>query len=134
METSLDTTNLMLSIIAAASVLEALAVIAVGASGLMAYKRTACVLKQIEARIEPTRTRVNDVLDDLKAVSSTVKEETERIDQAIHETLERVDDTARRVRTQVAVRTSKVVGFVRGVRVAIETLLEDRPARREART
>ncbi len=49
-----------------------------------------------------------------------MKEETERVDHAIHTTIDRVDDTADRVRSNVRAKTSRIVGFVRGVRVAIE--------------
>jgi ABC-type transporter Mla subunit MlaD len=69
--------------------------------------------------------RVNAILDDLKAVSAKVKTETERVDQAIT-TMDRVDDTADRVRSNVRVKTSRLVGFVRGVRTAIETMLHTR--------
>jgi hypothetical protein len=40
-----------------------------------------------------------------------------------------VDDTADRVRTNVRVKTSRVVGVIRGIRVAIESMLEHREPR-----
>ena len=52
-----------------------------------------------------------------------MKEETERVDQAIHTTIDRVDDTADRCASNVRAKTSRIVGFVRGARVAIETML-----------
>ena len=55
-----------------------------------------------------------------------MKEETERVDHAIHTTIDRVDDTADRVRSNVRAKTSRLVGFVRGARVAIETMLQSR--------
>jgi hypothetical protein len=55
-----------------------------------------------------------------------VKEETERVDQAIHSTMNRIDDTADRVRSNVRAKTSALVGLVRGLRVAIEALLQTR--------
>jgi phage-related protein len=69
---------------------------------------------------------VNAILDDVRGVTATVKEETNRVDYALRSTINRVDDTAGRVRSNVREKTSRVVGFVRGVRVAIETML--RPA------
>jgi len=57
-------------------------------------------------------------------VSATVKQETERVDHAIRTTIDRVDDTADRMRSHVREKASRVVGLVRGARVAIETLLE----------
>jgi hypothetical protein len=45
------------------------------------------------------------------------------VDLAIHRTMERVDDTADRVRSTVRAKTSWVVGVIRGLRVAIEGVL-----------
>ena len=54
--------------------------------------------------------------------------ETKRIDQAIHRTLHRVDETPDRVRSNVRAKTSWVVGLVRGLHVVLEGLLRSRPA------
>jgi phage-related protein len=70
--------------------------------------------------------RVNAILDDVKGVSATVKAETERVDTAIQSTMERIDDTADRVKSNVRAKTSRLVGVVRGVRVAIEDVLRSR--------
>jgi hypothetical protein len=67
--------------------------------------------------------RVNAILDDLKVVSTKVKEEAERVDTAIRTTMDRVDDTADRVRSNVRAKTSRIVGIVRGARVALEHIL-----------
>lgn len=125
MQGNLDTTNLLLGIMAAVSVLEALLLIGVGVGATMAYRRVMTLVNGIEERqIAPAMARVNAILDNLRNVSATVKEETERVDQAIRATIDRVDDTADRMRSQVRQKTSRVVGLVRGTRVAIETLLE----------
>jgi len=71
---------------------------------------------------------VNAILDDVKDVTAKVKEEADRVDQAIHRTIDRVDDTADRVRSNVRAKTSRVVGFVRGLRVAMEAMLQSRAA------
>jgi hypothetical protein len=125
----LGTTNLMLGIMAAVSVLEALALIGLGVVGFMVYKRVMDLVNTLEARqIAPAMGRVNAILDDVKIVTAKVKEETERVDQAIHRTIDRVDDTADRVRSNVREKTSRVVGFVRGLRVVMETMLHSRAA------
>jgi hypothetical protein len=125
----LGTTNLMLGIMAAVSVLEALALIGLGVAGFMIYKRVMDLVNNIEARqIAPAMGRINEILDDVKIVTEKVKEETERVDEAIHRTIDRVDDTADRVRSNVRAKTSRVVGFVRGLRVAMETMLQSRAA------
>jgi uncharacterized lipoprotein YmbA len=127
MTVNLDTTNLLLGIIAAVSALEALALIGMSVAAFVAYRRVTALVTDIEARhLQPTMARVNAMLDDLKTVSATVKEETERVDHAIRATVERVDQTAHRMRSNVRVKTSRVVGFVLGVRAAVESLLEDR--------
>jgi len=124
MEGNLGTTNIMLGIIAAVSVLEALLVIGVGIAGFVAYRRVMVVVNGLEANhIAPTVARVNAILDDVKGVTAKVKEETDRVDHAIRTTMDRVDDTAERVRWNVRAKTSRVVGFLRGLRVALEGLL-----------
>jgi len=120
----LATTNLILGIIAAVSVLEALVFIGIGVAGFMAYRRVMELINGLEERhVAPAMSRVNAILDDAKAVSMKVKEETERVDQAIRTTMDRVDDTADRVRSNVRAKTSRIVGFVRGARVALESIL-----------
>jgi len=124
MEGNLGTTNIMLGIIAAVSVLEALLVIGVGIAGFIVYRRVMAVVNDLEAKhVAPAMSRVNAILDDVKDVTAKVKEETERVDAAIRTTMDRVDDTAERVRWNVKAKTSRVVGFVRGLRVALEGLL-----------
>jgi len=130
MGSELGTTNLLLGIMAAVSVLEALVIIGIGVAGFMAYRKVMEVVTGIETRqVAPAMARVNAILDDVKAVSAKVKEETERVDSAIHSTMDRIDNTADRVRWNVRAKTSRFVGFVRGLRVAIEGMLHS-----EART
>jgi hypothetical protein len=137
MSGELGTTNLLLGIMAAVSVLEALAVIGMGIAGFMVYKKLTALVDRgmalvegIEARqVAPAMMRVNAILDDVKDVTTKVKEETDRVDHAIHSTIDRIDDTADRVRTSVRAKTGALVAFVRGARIALEGLL-----RSEART
>ena len=130
MSGELGTTNLLLGIMAAVSVLEALVIIGIGVAGFLAYRKVMVLIEGIEARqVAPAMARVNAILDDVKAVSAKVKAETERVDQAIHSTMGRIDDTADRVRSNVRAKTSRIVGFVRGLRVALEGVLHS-----EART
>jgi hypothetical protein len=86
------------------------------------------VVNELESKhVAPAMMRINAILDDVKGVTAKVKEETERVDQAIRTTMDRVDDTADRVRWNVRAKTSRVVGFVRGLRVALEGLLSGPP-------
>ncbi len=120
----LTTTNTMLGIIAGVSVLQALLALGVGFGAYRAYSRVMTLMNDLEARqVAPAMARVNAILDDVKEVSSTVKEETVRVDTAIRTTMDRMDDTADRVRTNVRAKTSRIVGVVRGARVAVEHML-----------
>lgn len=129
MPANLDTTNLLLGIMAVVSVLEALLIVGLAVAGFVAFRRVMNVVNGIEARyVAPAMVRVNGILDDVKNVSAKVKEETERVDQAIHTTMDRVDDTVARVRWNVRAKTSRIVGLVRGARVALASLLQSRAA------
>jgi uncharacterized protein YoxC len=127
MSGELGTTNLLLGIMAAVSVLEGLVIIGIGVAGFIAYRKVMELVTGLETRqVAPAMARVNAILDDVKDVTAKVKEETERVDQAIHDTMDRIDDTADRVRSNVRAKTSWVVGVVRGLRVAIEGMLQSR--------
>jgi len=129
MSGELETTNLLLGIMAVVSVLEALLVIGMGVGGFIAYRKVMALVEGIEARqVAPAMTRVNAILDDVREVSAKVKDETVRVDHVIHNTIGRIDDTADRVRSNVRMKTSRMVGFVRGVRVALEAFLHTRQA------
>jgi len=122
--TNLGTTNIFLGIMAAVSLLEALVIIGIGVAGYLVYRRVMELVNGLEQRqVAPAMARVNAILDDVKVVSTRVKEETERVDQAIRTTMDRVDDTADRVRSNVRAKTSRLVGLMRGVRVAVESML-----------
>ncbi|PYQ74784.1 MAG: hypothetical protein DMG01_19840 [Acidobacteria bacterium] len=128
MSGELGTTNLLLGIMAAVSVLEALLLVGIGVAGVIVYRRVMDLINGLETRqIAPAMARVNAILEDVKGVTTKVKEETERVDHAIRTTMDRVDDTADRVRSNVRAKTSRVVGFIRGLRVAIESMLHAGP-------
>ena len=127
MQPDLGTTNLLLGIMAVVSVVEALVVVGMGVAGWIMYRRVMELVNGLEERhIVPLRARVDAILDDVKIVTEKVKDETDRVDHAIRATMDRVDDTADRVRATVRAKTSRIVGFVRGLRVAIEGILHSR--------
>jgi hypothetical protein len=126
MDGNLGTTNLILGIIAAVSVLEALVLVGAGVAIFLVYRRAMAVVNTMDERyVAPAMLRVNAILDDAKIVSATVKAEANRVDNAIHSTMHRVDDTVDRVRSNVRSKTSRIVGFVRGARVVLETMLNN---------
>ena len=85
MTTDLNTTNVLLGIMAAVSLLEALAILGLSAAGALLYRRVLDVVRGIEARqVAPAVDRVNAILDDVKNVTAIVKDETARIDRLMH--------------------------------------------------
>jgi methyl-accepting chemotaxis protein len=131
MEPNLETTNLLLGIMAAVSVLQALVLIGAAVAGYLAYRKVMRTVDELETRqLAPITAKVNDILLDVKSVSARVSQQTERVDQAIAGTMERVDETAERVRSNVRQRAGRAVGIVQGLRAALVTLLNGGSERR----
>jgi hypothetical protein len=121
---NLDTTNLLLGIMAGVSVLEALLLIGVGIGGFMMYRRVMRLVEDIETRqIAPLREKADAILADVKTVTARVSHQTERVDHAISGTIHRVDETADRVKGSVRDKVNQAVGMLRGVRAVITSLL-----------
>lgn len=120
----LDTTNMWLAIMAVVSVLEALLLIGVGVGGLLVYRRVMQVVNDLETRqIAPVREKVDAILLDVKAVTASVTQQTERVNHAISGTMERVDETADRVKGSVRDRVNQAVGIARGIRAIVMSVL-----------
>ena len=125
---NLDTTNLLLGIMAAVSVLEALLLIGVGVMAYRLYAQAMRTIQEIEARqIAPLVARVNalmlrvdSILVDVKDVTARVTNRTERVDAAIRNTMDRVDETAGRVRSSVSSRVNRVLTLVHTARAAVD--------------
>ena len=120
----LQGTNAALWVMAAVSVLEALLLIGIGVGGFVIYRRVMQLVTDLEARqIAPLREKVDAILGDVKAVTARVNSEAERVDQAIHGTINRVDHTAEHLKSSVMDKVNHAAGVVRGVRAAIVSLL-----------
>lgn len=131
MDGNLGTTNVLLGIMAAVSVLEALLLIGMGIAGFVVYRRVTQLVTDLEIRqIAPLREKVDAILADVKGITARVSQQTERVDHAISGTMDRVDVTAERVKNSVGDRVNQAVGIVRGVRAVLVSLLgtERRPA------
>jgi hypothetical protein len=110
-------------IMAALSILEALLLIGMGIGGYLVYSRVMTLVNDLEARqIAPMREKVDAILVDVKAVTARVAHQTERVDHAVTGTINRVDETASRVRASVFDRVNQAAGVVRGVRAVIASL------------
>ena len=72
---NLDTTNLLLGIMAAVSVLEALLLIGMGIGGFLMYRKVMGLVNDLEARqIAPIREKVDAILVDVKTVTARVSQ------------------------------------------------------------
>jgi methyl-accepting chemotaxis protein len=125
---NLDTTNLLLGIMAAASVLEALLLIGAGVMAYRLYTQAMQTVRELEARqivplvarVDALMTRVDAILLDVKDVTARVSNRTERVDAAIRTTMDRVDETAGRVRSSVSSRVNRVLTLVHTARAAVD--------------
>jgi hypothetical protein len=111
-------------IMAGLSILEALLLIGMGIGGYLVYSRVMTLVQDLEARqIAPIREKVDAILVDVKSVTARVAHQTERVDHAVSGTINRVDETASRVRANVYDKVNQAAGVVRGVRAVIMSLL-----------
>ena len=126
-EGNLNTTNILLGIMAAVSVLQALVLIGVVVLALRLYRQTLQAIRDIEQRqIAPLAASVaallgtvDRILGDVKDVTARVTRQTERVDTAILHTTGRVLDS-------VESRITRIAGLVRGVTYAIQDLFRGR--------
>ena len=125
---NLDTTNLLLGIMAAVSVLEAIVLIGLGIMAYRLYGQTMRAGREIEqrhitplvARVNTLMTRVDAILGDLRDVTARVSTRTERVDSAIQHTMNRVDETAWRVRSSVNSRVQRAVSLFYTMRAVVD--------------
>ena len=120
----LNSLSLPLWIMAAVSVLQALLLVGIGVAAYLAYSRVMTLIADLETRqIAPLRAKADAILADVQAITARVSKQTERVDQAVTGTIDRVDETAARVRAGVHDKVSQAAGVVRGVRAVIMSLL-----------
>jgi methyl-accepting chemotaxis protein len=130
---NLNTTNLLLGIMAAVSVLEALLLIGVGVMAYRLYVQAMRMVQDVEARqiaplvakVNTLMVRVDGILLDVKEITSVVTNRTERVDAAIRSTMNRVDDTASRVRSSVSARIDRVKSLMHVGRAVVDSLFHN---------
>ena len=111
-------------IMAGVGILEMLLLVAIGIGGYRMYTRLMTLASDLETRhVAPVREKVDLILGDVRSVTSRVAYQTEQVDDAITSTIDRVDETAARVRAGVHDKVSQAAGVVRGVRAVIVALL-----------
>ena len=125
MNENLETTNLLLGIMAAVSVLEGLLLIGVIVAAWKLYPRVTTLTERVEADyVQPAMLKVNALIDDVQGIASIVRTDHDRVERAIRHTVDRVDGTAHRLKADVRARTSWLVGTIRGIRVALQDILQ----------
>jgi uncharacterized protein YoxC len=121
---SLDTTNTMLAIIAAVSVLQALVLVGAGIVGLKLYRTATETLRELdEKRVKPLAAKVDGILATVHQLTDRVQRRAEKVEAAIDETVGRVDHTATKVRSSVNDTVRNVSEAVTGIRSAIVNVL-----------
>jgi hypothetical protein len=123
---NLDTTNLLLGIMAVVSVLEALLLVGVGIMAWKLYGQAMQTVRELEqrqvaplmAKVDRLMVTVDGILVDVKGITSRVGAQTERVNSAISTTIDRVDETADRVKHSLAHRVNRVIGLVSSMRAA----------------
>jgi methyl-accepting chemotaxis protein len=136
---NLDTTNLLLGIMAAVSVIEAILLIGLGIMAYRLYGQAMRAVREIEqrqiaplvARANALMTRVDAILGDLRDVTARVSTRTERVDSAIQQTINRVDETAWRVRSSFNSRLQRAAALFYAARAVVDGFLH--PQRRTPR-
>ena len=99
----------------------------------MIYRRTMQLVSDLEVRqIAPLREKVEGILVDVKAVTASVSQQTERVNHAISGTMDRVDETAHRVKGSVHDRINQVLGVARGLRAVVSSVTNNHPRREPA--
>ena len=131
-EGSLDTTNLWLGILAAVSVLEAVLLVGIGVMVWRLYAHARRTIRELEqrqiaplaARADALMTSVDEVLTDVKGITSRLAQQAGRLDSAIRTTVDHADEAVGRVRRAVAARVIRIIGVMHGVRAACGIFFE----------
>jgi len=134
MSGDLHTTNTLLAIMAAVSVIEVLMVIAAGIALWTMYKRVLAVSDRamaladrvVSQDLPPVIARVNAILDDVKDVSAVVKHDSEWINSAVRSTVDRIETATGHVRSTVSAKTRWASAAFRGLRFALSALASSR--------
>ena len=137
-EGSLNTTNILLGIMAAVSVLQALVLVGVIVLALRLHRQMLKTIADIEERqVAPLTAavatlvgKVDGILVDVKDVTARVARQTERVEDAVQQTVHVAGDTARRTFGSAAPRVIRIAKLAFGVTCAVQSLFRGRRSRR----
>lgn len=125
---NLETTNWLLGLIALASVVQTGMLVAAALAGRKMYQQISERLDNIEVNhVTPLRRQIDGILTDVQGITARFNNQAARVDHAITDTIDRVDETAERVRYRVRDKVSQATGVVRGLRAAIASVLTTEP-------
>ncbi len=136
---SLNTTNILLGIMAAVSALQVFVLVGACVVALRLYRQTLKTISDIEERqIAPLTAAVgglvgtvDGILGDVKDVTTRVARQTERVDEAVQYSVHAAEDGARRAFGSATPRVLRIAKLAFGVTCAVQGLLRGR--RRGAR-
>ncbi len=123
MAAGLATTNVLIGVMMAMSVVQTLLIVVAGIAAFGLYRRFATLLSSLDVReMRQTVTKVNGILDEVKAVLQRVDRSVERVDAALHSSM----DAAEALGSGVRAKTRWIAGASRGLSVLIRELLRSR--------
>jgi len=136
-EGSLNTTNILLGIMAAVSVLQALVLVGACVMALRLYRQTLKTITDIEQRqIAPLTAAVaalvgtvDGILVDVKDVTARVARQTERVENAVQHTVHAAEDTAQRTFGSAAPGVLRIAKLAFGVTCAVQDLFRGQRSR-----
>ena len=124
----LTMTNVWLAILAIVSLIEFLMIAAAGYFAFRAYKQVMSVVETVErVHIAPLRARVDGILDEVEVITGKVRHAQDSVTAALHT----AGNAGSLIAGSMKAKTWPIVGIIRGVRMAANTLLKngkhDRP-------
>jgi uncharacterized protein YoxC len=125
---NLETTNWLLGLIALASLVQTGMLVAAALAGRKMYQQISERLDNLEVNhVTPLHRQIDGILTDVQGITARFNNQAARVDHAITDTIDRVDETAERVRYSVRDKVSQATGVVRGLRAAIASVLTTEP-------
>lgn len=113
-------TNTWLAILAVISLIQFLAICVAGFMGYRMYQKAMTTLETVErVHIAPLRARVDNVLDQVQAVTDKVKHAQESVSDA----LRHVTGTGNAVAGAVKSKTWPIIGILQGLRSVASTVM-----------
>jgi hypothetical protein len=116
-------TNVWLAILAVVSLVEFFMIIVAGLFAYRLYKQAMTVIETLErVHIAPLRARVDALLDDVETITGKVEHAQETVGAAF----QYAASAGSLIASTVKVRAWPILGILKGVQVALNTLFKDK--------